>query len=192
VITSQSTRLYFFWRNTRASAFSPCSTASRKIDLHFRIVTTRAPNGTLGRLRIPGRMASMARPSVNDAMDLLCKRARAWKTAGARCCGHERLDSIWPNVRNRSATASFPDAVSICTSKSSRRSRGLPCWPYPGIRSFLAVPLGPDRHYQMKINFLEPSSTEIRADARVLRQGRVQSVVDCEVIDGPALVSRRS
>jgi uncharacterized protein (TIGR00369 family) len=37
----------------------------------------------------------------------------------------------------------------------------------------------------MKINFLEAvEHGQIRADARVLRQGRSTSVVDCEVIDG--------
>jgi uncharacterized protein (TIGR00369 family) len=36
----------------------------------------------------------------------------------------------------------------------------------------------------MKINFLEAvESGEIKADARVLRQGRTTSVVDCEVTD---------
>jgi len=37
----------------------------------------------------------------------------------------------------------------------------------------------------MKINFLEAvEHGEIKADARVLRQGRTTSVVDCEVTDG--------
>ncbi len=38
---------------------------------------------------------------------------------------------------------------------------------------------------EMKINFLEAvEHGEIRADARVLRQGRSTSVVDCEITDG--------
>ena len=55
-----------------------------------------------------------------------------------------------------------------------------------GFAAFLASPVG----YrvvtiEMKINFLEAvDHGEIRADARVLRQGRSTSVVDCEVTDG--------
>jgi len=62
-----------------------------------------------------------------------------------------------------------------------------PCWP---IRLGDSRPSWPRRGarvvtIEMKINFLEAvEHGEIRADARVLRQGRSTSVVDCEVIDG--------
>ena len=54
-----------------------------------------------------------------------------------------------------------------------------------GFASFLAAP--PGSHVatiEMKINFLEAiEHGEIKADARVLRQGRTTSVVDCDVTD---------
>jgi uncharacterized protein (TIGR00369 family) len=55
-----------------------------------------------------------------------------------------------------------------------------------GFAAFLAAPVGSRVvTIEMKINFLEAvEDGEIRADARVLRQGRSTSVVDCEVIDG--------
>ncbi len=54
-----------------------------------------------------------------------------------------------------------------------------------GFASFLAAPKGSRvATIEMKINFLEPvEHGEIEADARVLRQGRTTSVVDCNVID---------
>src|SRR5713101_8720947 len=55
-----------------------------------------------------------------------------------------------------------------------------------GFAAFLAAPVGSRVvTIEMKINFLEAvEHGEIRADARVLRQGRTTSVVDCEVTDG--------
>jgi uncharacterized protein (TIGR00369 family) len=55
-----------------------------------------------------------------------------------------------------------------------------------GFAAFLAAPVGARVvTIEMKINFLDAvEHGEIRADARVLRQGRSTSVVDCEVIDG--------
>jgi uncharacterized protein (TIGR00369 family) len=55
-----------------------------------------------------------------------------------------------------------------------------------GFAAFLAAPVGSRVvTIEMKINFLEAvEDGEIRADARVLRQGRSTSVVDCELIDG--------
>jgi uncharacterized protein (TIGR00369 family) len=55
-----------------------------------------------------------------------------------------------------------------------------------GFAAFLAAPAGARVvTIEMKINFLEAvEHGEIRADARVLRQGRTTSVVDCEVTDG--------
>jgi uncharacterized protein (TIGR00369 family) len=55
-----------------------------------------------------------------------------------------------------------------------------------GFAAFLAAPVGARVvTIEMKINFLEAVERgEIRADARVLRQGRSTSVVDCEVFDG--------
>jgi acyl-CoA thioesterase len=54
-----------------------------------------------------------------------------------------------------------------------------------GFASFLAAPKGSHvATIEMKINFLEPiGHGEIEADARVLRQGRTTSVVDCNVTD---------
>ena len=54
-----------------------------------------------------------------------------------------------------------------------------------GFASFLAAPKGARvATIEMKINFLEPvAHGEIQADARVLRQGRTTSVVDCNVTD---------
>jgi uncharacterized protein (TIGR00369 family) len=54
-----------------------------------------------------------------------------------------------------------------------------------GFASFLAAPKGSRvTTIEMKINFLEPvEHGEIKADARVLRQGRTTSVVDCDVTD---------
>ena len=54
-----------------------------------------------------------------------------------------------------------------------------------GFASFLAAPKGSHvATIEMKINFLEPiEHGEIEADARVLRQGRTTSVVDCSVTD---------
>lgn len=54
-----------------------------------------------------------------------------------------------------------------------------------GFAAFLAAPPGSRVvTIEMKINFLEPvEHGEIRADARVLRQGRTTSVVECEVRD---------
>lgn len=51
--------------------------------------------------------------------------------------------------------------------------------------AFLAAPKGARVvTIEMKINFLEAvENGEIRADARVLRQGKTTSVVDCEVTD---------
>jgi uncharacterized protein (TIGR00369 family) len=54
-----------------------------------------------------------------------------------------------------------------------------------GFASFLSAP--PGSHVatiELKINFLEPiADGQIKADARVLRQGRTTSVVDCDVTD---------
>jgi len=54
-----------------------------------------------------------------------------------------------------------------------------------GFAAFLAAPPGARvATIEMKINFLEPvEHGEIKADARVLRQGRTTSVVDCDVTD---------
>ena len=54
-----------------------------------------------------------------------------------------------------------------------------------GFAAFLAAPTGARVvTIEMKINFLEAvEHGEITADARVLRQGRNTSVVDCDVID---------
>jgi uncharacterized protein (TIGR00369 family) len=54
-----------------------------------------------------------------------------------------------------------------------------------GFAAFLAAPEGSRVvTIEMKINFLEAvEKGEIRADARVLRQGKTTSVVDCEVKD---------
>lgn len=54
-----------------------------------------------------------------------------------------------------------------------------------GFAAFLAAPAGSRvATIEMKINFLEPiDHGEIKADARVLRQGRTTSVVDCNVTD---------
>ena len=54
-----------------------------------------------------------------------------------------------------------------------------------GFAAFLAAPAGARVvTIEMKINFLEKiEHGEIKADARVLRQGRSVSVVDCEVTD---------
>jgi len=54
-----------------------------------------------------------------------------------------------------------------------------------GFAAFLAAPRGSRVvTIEMKINFLEAVERgEIKADARVLRQGRTTSVVDCEVTD---------
>lgn len=54
-----------------------------------------------------------------------------------------------------------------------------------GFAAFFAAPVGARVvTLEMKINFLEAvESGEIRAHARVLRQGRTTSVVDCEIID---------
>jgi uncharacterized protein (TIGR00369 family) len=54
-----------------------------------------------------------------------------------------------------------------------------------GFAAFLAAPVGARVvTIEMKINFLEAVERgEIRADARVLRQGRSTSVVDCDVRD---------
>jgi uncharacterized protein (TIGR00369 family) len=54
-----------------------------------------------------------------------------------------------------------------------------------GFASFLAAPAGSRvATIEMKINFLEAiEHGEIKADARVLRQGRTTSVVDCDVTD---------
>ena len=54
-----------------------------------------------------------------------------------------------------------------------------------GFAAFLAAPVGARVvTIEMKINFLEAvEHGEIRADARVLRQGRSTSVVDCDVTD---------
>jgi uncharacterized protein (TIGR00369 family) len=54
-----------------------------------------------------------------------------------------------------------------------------------GFASFLAAPKGSRvATIEMKINFLEPvEHGAITADARVLRQGRTTSVVDCNVTD---------
>jgi acyl-CoA thioesterase len=54
-----------------------------------------------------------------------------------------------------------------------------------GFAAFLATPVGSRVvTIEMKINFLEAvGSGEIRAHARILRQGRTISVVDCEIID---------
>jgi uncharacterized protein (TIGR00369 family) len=54
-----------------------------------------------------------------------------------------------------------------------------------GFASFLAAPAGSHvATIEMKINFLEPiEHGAIKADARVLRQGRTTSVVDCDVTD---------
>src|SRR5258708_18917550 len=54
-----------------------------------------------------------------------------------------------------------------------------------GFAAFLAAPVGSRVvTIEMKINFLEAvEHGEIKADARVLRQGRSTSVVDCDVRD---------
>jgi uncharacterized protein (TIGR00369 family) len=54
-----------------------------------------------------------------------------------------------------------------------------------GFAAFLAAPEGSRVvTIEMKINFLEAvEHGEIKADARVLRQGRTTSVVDCNVTD---------
>jgi uncharacterized protein (TIGR00369 family) len=54
-----------------------------------------------------------------------------------------------------------------------------------GFAAFLAAPQGARVvTIEMKINFLEGvEKGEIEADARVLRQGRTTSVVDCDVTD---------
>ena len=54
-----------------------------------------------------------------------------------------------------------------------------------GFAAFLAAPRGSRvATIEMKINFLEAvEHGEIKADARVLRQGRNTSVVDCDVTD---------
>ena len=54
-----------------------------------------------------------------------------------------------------------------------------------GFASILAAPAGSRvATIEMKINFLEAiEHGEIKADARVLRQGRTTSVVDCDVTD---------
>ena len=54
-----------------------------------------------------------------------------------------------------------------------------------GFAAFLSAPKGARVvTIEMKINFLEAVERgEIRADARVLRQGKTTSVVDCEVKD---------
>jgi len=54
-----------------------------------------------------------------------------------------------------------------------------------GFAAFLAAPVGARVvTIEMKINFLEAvEHGQIRADARVLRQGRSTSVVDCDVVD---------
>jgi uncharacterized protein (TIGR00369 family) len=54
-----------------------------------------------------------------------------------------------------------------------------------GFAAFLAAPVGARVvTIEMKINFLEAvEQGEITADARVLRQGRNTSVVDCDVLD---------
>lgn len=57
-----------------------------------------------------------------------------------------------------------------------------------GFASFLAAPKDSRvATIEMKINFLEPiAHGVIEADARVLRQGRTTSVVDCNVTDQDA------
>src|SRR5216683_1124630 len=54
-----------------------------------------------------------------------------------------------------------------------------------GFAAFLAAPPGSRvATIEMKINFLEAvEHGKIKADARVLRQGRTTSVVDCDVTD---------
>jgi uncharacterized protein (TIGR00369 family) len=54
-----------------------------------------------------------------------------------------------------------------------------------GFAAFLTAPAGSRVvTIEMKINFLEAvADGEIKADARVLRQGRTTSVVDCDVTD---------
>ena len=54
-----------------------------------------------------------------------------------------------------------------------------------GFAAFLASPAGSRVvTIEMKINFLEAvEHGEIKADARVLRQGKTTSVVDCDVTD---------
>ncbi|HET6143736.1 MAG TPA: PaaI family thioesterase [Candidatus Acidoferrales bacterium] len=62
-----------------------------------------------------------------------------------------------------------------------------------GFAAFLASPAGSRVvTIEMKINFLEGvEHGEITADARVLRQGRTTSVVDCDVTDSDGrLVSK--
>jgi uncharacterized protein (TIGR00369 family) len=62
-----------------------------------------------------------------------------------------------------------------------------------GFAAFLASPKGARVvTIEMKINFLEAvEHGEIKADARVLRQGRTTSVVDCDVTDNDGrLVSK--
>jgi uncharacterized protein (TIGR00369 family) len=62
-----------------------------------------------------------------------------------------------------------------------------------GFAAFLASPPGSRVvTIEMKINFLEAvEHGEIKADARVLRQGRTTSVVDCDVTDADGrLVSK--
>ena len=53
------------------------------------------------------------------------------------------------------------------------------------IAAYTTVPKGTEiATVEMKINFLEAvEHGEIKADARVLRQGRTTSVVDCDVTD---------
>jgi uncharacterized protein (TIGR00369 family) len=54
-----------------------------------------------------------------------------------------------------------------------------------GFAAFLAAPPGSRVvTIELKINFLEPvEHGEVKADARVLRQGKTTSVVDCDVTD---------
>jgi uncharacterized protein (TIGR00369 family) len=54
-----------------------------------------------------------------------------------------------------------------------------------GFAAFLASPAGSRVvTIEMKINFLEAVERgEVRAEARVLRQGKTTSVVDCEIRD---------
>jgi uncharacterized protein (TIGR00369 family) len=62
-----------------------------------------------------------------------------------------------------------------------------------GFAAFLAAPAGSRVvTIEMKINFLEGvEHGEVRADARVLRQGKTTSVVDCDVTDADGrLVSK--
>ena len=62
-----------------------------------------------------------------------------------------------------------------------------------GFAAFLASPVGSRVvTIEMKINFLEAvEHGDLKADARVLRQGRTTSVVDCDVTDSDGrLVSK--